>query len=86
MYLNLVGLKLMSMGRVMQTQNCSGRLFWWLESRNGYSDPKKVCVFFSLLLSLYVFVECLAEILACSHHQFPKEKTRESSDMMRKSL
>lgn len=47
---------------------------------------RKYVFFFSLLLSLYVFVECLAEILACSHHQFPKEKTRDSSDMMRKSL
>lgn len=83
MYLNLVGLKLTSMGQVIQTQNCSGRLFWWLESRNGYNDPKKVCGFFqaSLLLSLYVFVECLAEILACSHHQFPMEITRETSNV-----
>lgn len=34
-----------SMGQVMQTQNCSGRLLWWLESKNGYFDPKKVWVF-----------------------------------------
>lgn len=63
-YLNSVALKMASMGQVLQTQNCRGRLLW-LESKNGYSNPKKVCFFsgLSIAVSLYVFVECLADYL-----------------------
>lgn len=65
-YLNSVALKLASMGQVVQTQNCRGRLLWCLESKNGYSVPKKVRCFFSglsIAVSLYVFVERLADYL-----------------------